>query len=67
MLAVSSRTPIAWPEKRDVFGVQMSATTYEETVELILNAARHRVPAIVSFHPAYGVVTSSNDRQLCAR
>jgi exopolysaccharide biosynthesis WecB/TagA/CpsF family protein len=64
MTAVSPRQPIVWPEKRDVFGIQMSATTYDETVELILEAARRRAPAIVSFHPAYSVVTSSDDLQL---
>lgn len=51
--------PIAWPEKRDLFGLGISLTTYRRTVRVILEAARRREPAIVSFHPVNAVVETS--------
>ena len=53
-----------WPRKYDLFGVQVSATSYEEATQLILEAARNRIPAIVSAHAAHAVVTASNDPDL---
>jgi N-acetylglucosaminyldiphosphoundecaprenol N-acetyl-beta-D-mannosaminyltransferase len=64
MIRLTPPQAIVWPEKRDVFGVQMSVTTYDETVDLILEAARLRVPATVSFHSVYSVITTSNDPQM---
>ena len=50
-----------WPRKYDLFGVQVSATSYDEATGLILEAARNGVPAIVSAHAAHAVVAASND------
>jgi exopolysaccharide biosynthesis WecB/TagA/CpsF family protein len=55
---------IHWPRKCDVLGVQVSATTYEQAVELILRAARQRVPAVVSCHAVHAIVTASRDPSL---
>jgi len=57
-------SPISWPRKYDLFGVNVSATTYDEASETILQAARQRVPAVVSLHAAHAVVTASDDPQL---
>jgi exopolysaccharide biosynthesis WecB/TagA/CpsF family protein len=51
--------PIEWPEKRDLFGVGVSLTTYREIVKPILDAARRHESAIVSFHPVHAVVETS--------
>jgi exopolysaccharide biosynthesis WecB/TagA/CpsF family protein len=57
-------TPIAWPEKRDVLGVSVTPTTYEEATNVIVAAAKERQPAVVSCHAVHAVVTASCDRSL---
>ena len=56
--------PIAWPEKRDLFGLGISLTTYRGIVRLVLEAARRREPAVVSFHPVDAVVRTSATPEL---
>jgi exopolysaccharide biosynthesis WecB/TagA/CpsF family protein len=51
--------PIEWPEKRELFGLGISLTTYRRIVRVILEAARRHEPAIVSFHPVNAVVETS--------
>lgn len=53
-----------WPPKYDLFGVKVSATTYDEAEEMILEAARRRVPAVVSLHAVHAVVTAAGDPRL---
>lgn len=55
---------IAWPLKHDLFGIGISATTYEEAVKPILETARRRQPAIVSCHAVHAVVTASGSATL---
>jgi exopolysaccharide biosynthesis WecB/TagA/CpsF family protein len=55
---------VHWPRKYDLFGVQISATTYEEATELILGAARRHMPAAVSLHAVHAVITASQDSEL---
>jgi len=55
---------IRWPRKCDLFGVQVSATTYDEVSDAILKAARAGVPAVTSFHAVSSVVTASSDPEL---
>jgi exopolysaccharide biosynthesis WecB/TagA/CpsF family protein len=58
---------VHWPARRDVFGVLVSPTTYEEAVDVILHAARQQQPAAVSLHAAHAVVTASDDPALRAK
>ena len=60
----NTQTAIPWPEKHDLFGVQVSATTYDGAADAILQAARARVPAVVSLHAVHAVVTASGDPAL---
>ena len=53
-----------WPPRCDLFGVQVSATTYDEVCDSIVAAVRAEQPAVVSFHAVHAIVTSSNDREL---
>lgn len=62
---MSTTTDIRWPDKHDVFGVKVSATNYDESVDVIIRAAQEEVPAVVSLHAAHAVVTASNDEALC--
>jgi exopolysaccharide biosynthesis WecB/TagA/CpsF family protein len=55
------RSEVCWPPRYDVFGVQVSATNYDQAVEAILQTAQLKQPAAVSFHAAHAVVTASDD------
>ena len=47
--------------------MQVSATTYEEATEFILEAARRRWPAVVSAQAVHAVITASDDPELLAK
>ena len=53
-----------WPTKYDLFGVQVSATTYDEAVDALTLAAERRVPAIASLHAVHALITASDDEEL---
>jgi exopolysaccharide biosynthesis WecB/TagA/CpsF family protein len=50
-----------WPAKRDLFGVQVSVTCYEEAVAAIIAAAKAGRPAVVDLMPVHGLVTAARD------
>ncbi|HLL90157.1 MAG TPA: WecB/TagA/CpsF family glycosyltransferase [Tepidisphaeraceae bacterium] len=58
---------LAWPRKLDLFGVGVSATTYDEAERLVMAAARVRRSAVVTHLPVHGVVTAALDRGYAAR
>jgi exopolysaccharide biosynthesis WecB/TagA/CpsF family protein len=53
--------------KYDLFGVQVSATTYDELVDVITRAASQRASAIVSLHAVHAIVESCRDEHLKAK
>lgn len=55
---------IPWPAKYDLFGVKVNATTYDEAVTLIFDAARQQMPAVVSLHAVHAVMTAAGDSTL---
>ena len=57
----TAASAVAWPRKVDLFGVQVSQTTYEEVTESAIAAARCRQSAVVSCHAVHAIVTSSNE------
>ena len=62
----AERENTRWPKKRDVFGVGVSATTYDECERLILAAARRHESAVVTHlavHPLVTAVTDPKFRQ----
>jgi N-acetylglucosaminyldiphosphoundecaprenol N-acetyl-beta-D-mannosaminyltransferase len=58
---------LPWPQKYNLFGVGISATTYAEAAETIINAAKQRRPAIVTHLPVHGLVPASLDSSLKAK
>lgn len=52
---------MAWPPKRDLFGVPVSVTHYDEAVEHVMAAAGQRRSAIVDLMPVHGLVTAARD------
>jgi N-acetylglucosaminyldiphosphoundecaprenol N-acetyl-beta-D-mannosaminyltransferase len=65
---IESEQPAAdslqWPRQYELFGVQVSATTYDDACEAIISAARAGQPGIASFHAVHAIVTSSTDAEL---
>lgn len=53
-----------WPNKHNIFGVNVSATTYEEALNLIIFAVQKRIPAIVTHLPVHGLILASRDPSL---
>ena len=66
-LDASHASSIAWPRKHDLFGVDVSATTYDEATAAILTAAREGISSVVSAHAAHAVVCASDDPALRAK
>lgn len=55
------------PAKYDVFGVQVSATSYAEVVDFVVRAGRNGTPAILSFHSVHALISSADDEELLRR
>jgi|SRR5581483_9063272 len=66
-LSAPLKTPLQWPAKYSVLGVQVSATSYAEAVDLLVRAAKERAHAIVDFTPVSVVVEAVNDAVLRSR
>lgn len=62
--AVKQTSQAAWPPKYDLFGVGVSATTYDEAVGATIAAGQRRESAVVSLHAVHAVVTSSCEADL---
>src|SRR4051794_38071212 len=60
-------SPTRWPPKHDLFGVRVSATTYDECVTALMDAARRRVPAVAAHLAVHAVVTAATDPAQRAR
>ncbi|REJ67848.1 MAG: glycosyltransferase [Planctomycetota bacterium] len=55
---------VTWPEKRDLFGVLVTPTTYEEATRTIVAAGRRRESSVVSCHAVHAIVTFGSDESL---
>jgi N-acetylglucosaminyldiphosphoundecaprenol N-acetyl-beta-D-mannosaminyltransferase len=61
---LSTSHVIAWPEKYDLIGVQVSNVDYDHAIQCIMHAARHSQPVIVACHAVHAIVTASCDQEL---
>lgn len=66
-MTLHNNASIDFPQKHNVFGIQISATTYDQTVATLIEAAKSNHSAVASFHAAHAVVTASNDPVLAER
>jgi exopolysaccharide biosynthesis WecB/TagA/CpsF family protein len=55
---------LKWSRRFDVFGVQVSAITYDAAEREILEAAKRNVPAVVSHHDVRALVDASREAHL---
>ena len=58
---------IDWPVKYDLFGVRVTASDYDQIVDVVLRAAKERVSAVVSLHAVHAIVESTRDPELLAK
>ena len=55
--------PLNWPSKKDLFGVGVSATTYRDAVDSIINAATEGRGGVATFLAVHGIVSAVLDEQ----
>lgn len=58
---MKDKARIIWPRKYDIFGVNVSATTYDDLLEAVIHAARVRRPVCISHLAVHGLVVGSQD------
>ncbi len=58
---------LRWPDKRNLFGVEISTTNYDEAVDAIIESAQQQVPAVASFNAVHSLISASCDPQLRER
>lgn len=56
-----------WPKKYDLFGVQVTASSYDEIVELTVTAAKQSEPAVLSLHAVHAIVESISDPKMLTK
>ena len=49
------------PRKCEIFGVQVSATTYAEVIRFVLDRAKARAGTIIDLMPVHGLMTAARD------
>jgi exopolysaccharide biosynthesis WecB/TagA/CpsF family protein len=56
------QTPMRWPDKKDLLGVEVSSTNYDELARICVQAARRGESGLLTFLPVHGIVTASLDQ-----
>ncbi len=56
------QSSIRWPHKKDLLGVEVSVTDYDELARLCVSAARRGESGLATFLPVHGIVTAALDQ-----
>jgi N-acetylglucosaminyldiphosphoundecaprenol N-acetyl-beta-D-mannosaminyltransferase len=56
-----SDVSIPWPKKENLFGVEVSATRYQEVVDVVIDAAVARRGGVATFLSVHGIVSAVTD------
>jgi N-acetylglucosaminyldiphosphoundecaprenol N-acetyl-beta-D-mannosaminyltransferase len=62
-MTIATETSLHWPPKRDMFGVGVSATCYDEAVEAIAQSAAAGGGGVATFLAVHGIVCAATDAQ----
>lgn len=62
--AASGEANYAWPEKRDVFGVQVTSAGHDAVCDAIMAVAKQREPAVVSAFAVHALIEACTSRDL---
>lgn len=57
---------LSWPPKYCLFGVNVSATTYDEALRMVIHAAKQKKSVCVSHLAVHGLITATQDQSLRA-
>ena len=57
---------VPWPRKHEVFGVSISATTYDQAADAIIDAAKRRQSATVTHMSGHGLTMAARDAKFRA-
>src|SRR4051812_14539770 len=60
-------TPADWPNRHELFGVDVSATSYDELTELLIRAARRGQPATVTHLAVHALITAVREPEFRRR
>jgi len=52
-----------WPPKHNIFGIHVSATTYDEALEAVIHAAKGKRASCISHLAVHGLIEGSKDLQ----
>ncbi len=58
---MSSNNSFHWPKKKNIFGVDVSVTTYQEAVDAIIGAAQAGRSGVATFLAVHGIVSAATD------
>jgi N-acetylglucosaminyldiphosphoundecaprenol N-acetyl-beta-D-mannosaminyltransferase len=64
---MASQQDVCWPARRDLFGVRVSMTHYDEVVQRVCEAAEKGVGALVDFMPVHLLTVVAGDEDLRAK
>jgi exopolysaccharide biosynthesis WecB/TagA/CpsF family protein len=58
-----NKQPVNWPQRKEIFGVPVTPTTYAETTKCIMDAALKGISSCVALMPVHGLMTAVDDEQ----
>jgi N-acetylglucosaminyldiphosphoundecaprenol N-acetyl-beta-D-mannosaminyltransferase len=58
---MSSNNLFHWPKKRNIFGVDVSVTSYQEVVDAVVGAAQAGRSGVATFLAVHGIVSAATD------
>jgi N-acetylglucosaminyldiphosphoundecaprenol N-acetyl-beta-D-mannosaminyltransferase len=58
---MASDVSFHWPKKKNLFGVEVSVTRYEEVVDAVVEAARNGQGGVATFLAVHGIVSAVTD------
>ncbi len=62
--AKHGETVVQWPPKREVLGIQVTAADHGAVCNAVIEAARQRLPAVVSAFAVHALIEAGNAREL---
>jgi N-acetylglucosaminyldiphosphoundecaprenol N-acetyl-beta-D-mannosaminyltransferase len=62
-MTIATETPVVWPAKRDLFGVGVSATSYDDAVDAIIRSAAAGEGGVATFLAVHGIVSAATNAE----
>jgi N-acetylglucosaminyldiphosphoundecaprenol N-acetyl-beta-D-mannosaminyltransferase len=62
-MTITSEISVQWPPKRDLFGVSVSPTCYDEAIEAIIESAVTRSGGVATFLAVHGIVSAATNAE----